>query len=558
MQGSKNTIDFWLKNEVGLTSGFRMDYFIKTMALLILLNILFTVSRSVMTTVTALRASKDLFSRLNKNIVYSKMKFFDQNTYRENCENRISKDILEIDDQVPWSLANLFAYGGGAAGLLVGIMIQLPYIIIIIIIVGFLFSRVRKRYRALLREVTRLSANNNSKTLSHITETASGLVTIRAFKKESKFIRDFLTKIRDQIFSGLIISSLNYWSSIRLEAISLLLFMAVALASYFGLVYNFIEQYSTIALVLAYVLLLTEAIADTIYFVVYSEKCFISVERVSHYLRNDIEDLNKVNRPVNLSALLEPFLGCSIVFDEVKMSYNEPNDPNIKYALNGVSFKVKRGERIAFCGRTGSGKTSILNALFRLYDISGGAIYVAGQNIAHISLSQLRKSMAVIPQFGILFQSTLRDNLDPVGTKKADEIKQVIDKAGFKIRGVNRDFKDEDKKKEAGRDVRIKLKESPKKSTVANSNINIDYEIEKSGRNLSNGEKQIINFLRILLRDTQIFCLDEAGIMVSVYLNSQFSTVNLSSSTFSNQYPSIPLDTHKQAVTIYQHQQISK
>ena len=112
----------------------------------------------------------------------------------------------------------------------------------------------------------------------------------------------------------------------------------------------------------------------------------------------------------------------------------------------------------------------------------------------------------MIPQFGFLFQGKLKDNLDPSSTKTDAEIRRVVDQAGFKIRGVNRDVKDVENEDQ----VSLNLGRSDCAMTSKMSNTNIEYEIDKSGRNLSNGEKQIINFLRILIRDACIICLDEA------------------------------------------------
>jgi ABC-type multidrug transport system fused ATPase/permease subunit len=114
----------------------------------------------------------------------------------------------------------------------------------------------------------------------------------------------------------------------------------------------------------------------------------------------------------------------------------------------------------------------------------------------------------VIPQFGFLFQSTLRDNLDPEGLRTDGEISHMIDRSGFKIRGVNAIDTESRGQKQDGQDMKIDFKDVGKAAYI--SNVNIKYGIEKSGKNLSNGEKQIINFLRILLRDAKIICLDEA------------------------------------------------
>eukprot|EP01016_Furgasonia_blochmanni_P040985 TRINITY_DN5274_c0_g1_i15.p1 TRINITY_DN5274_c0_g1~~TRINITY_DN5274_c0_g1_i15.p1 ORF type:complete len:561 (+),score=74.00 TRINITY_DN5274_c0_g1_i15:325-2007(+) len=470
----------------------------KTMAYLTFFNILFTTLRCVVNVTTALMASRSMFSKLNDKIVYAKMKFFDK-TPVGRIVNRISKDVLSVDDEVPSACGSYFEYMGNTAGLLVGIMIQLPYTIIVLFVAGWLIVKGQRKYRGLLREVTRLNANNTSKILGHITETASGIILIRAFKKETKFIRDFFMKMRDKMGSEQIVAALNQWSHIRLRATSLIIYSSVSLSIFLVLRLNLTENYSLLALALTYVLMLTPALSDTTYYFGTYEKAFVSVERIRHYFDNETENLTK--KEYGVGSDYKPLMievNSSIVFDGVRLTYCKKDDPTPRYALNGVSFSIKKGEKVAICGRTGSGKTSIMNALFRLYDISEGTVYVGGKNIAHLSLSELRSSMAVIPQFGFLFNSSLKDNLDPSGTKSDDEIRRIINESGFKLRGVNLKKDEEDTK---GEDDAEELKEL---------GTNIMYEIERSGKNLSNGEKQIINFLRILLQNVDIICLDEA------------------------------------------------
>jgi ABC-type multidrug transport system fused ATPase/permease subunit len=82
--------------------------------------------------------------------------------------------------------------------------------------------------------------------------------------------------------------------------------------------------------------------------------------------------------------------------------------------LKDLSLKIKKGEKVAFVGRTGSGKTSILNILFRLYEIQRGAIYINGDNVRAVSKGDLRRRISIIPQFGFLYKANLRDNVDPM------------------------------------------------------------------------------------------------------------------------------------------------
>ena len=101
----------------------------------------------------------------------------------------------------------------------------------------------------------------------------------------------------------------------------------------------------------------------------------------------------------------------SIVFKNVDFSYDDSNN-----VLKNINLKIKKGSKVAICGRTGSGKTSILNILFRLYEIKRGALYIKSKEIRSYSLSELRGGMNIIPQFGFLYNASLKDNLDPSNT----------------------------------------------------------------------------------------------------------------------------------------------
>lgn len=109
------------------------------------------------------------------------------------------------------------------------------------------------------------------------------------------------------------------------------------------------------------------------------------------------------------------------------MKYRDHLGPSLK----GVNFETRPAEKIGIVGRTGGGKSSLFNALFRLVPLHSGNITIDAVNISHISLNSLRSRLAIIPQDPFLFSGTVRDNLDPLTEHRDPEIWNVIGKIGL-------------------------------------------------------------------------------------------------------------------------------
>ena len=194
----------------------------------------------------------------------------------------------------------------------------------------------------------------------------------------------------------------------------------------------------------------------------------VGAERVFKVLDTDkkINDLGK--------AIIDDS-SASIMFKKVNLSYN-----NKEWVLNDLDFEIDAGKTLALVGRTGAGKTSIINVLNRFYEINSGDITIDNKNIKEISLHSLRRNIALVQQEVFLFSESIYNNVTLFDTNISRE--KVMSAA-----------------KEIGVDIFI--------NSLPNR---LDYTVAERGVSLSAGQRQLIAFLRVYVRNPKILILDEA------------------------------------------------
>ena len=180
----------------------------------------------------------------------------------------------------------------------------------------------------------------------------------------------------------------------------------------------------------------------------------------------------------------------AVKFDNVFLSYHENSD----YALEDVSFTVKKGQTIGIIGGTGSGKSSLINLIPRFYDATKGSVEINGIDIKKYPLNELRKTIGIVPQKAVLFSGTLRDNMKFGGEDISDE---EIHKA-LEIAQAT-DFAD-------------KLPDG------------LDSIILQGGKNLSGGQKQRLTIARALACSPSILILDDSASALDFATDSKLRT----------------------------------
>ncbi|XP_067948420.1 ATP-binding cassette sub-family C member 5-like [Watersipora subatra] len=432
--------------------------------------IIFSIIKSVVYMRTSLMASSNLHDKVFRKLVASPMSFFDI-TPSGRILNRFSKDMDEIDVNLPF-MSEQFVTNSCVILITVGIIGSVFYYFLIamvpIIIIFVLLYNVCSKG---IRNLKRIENVTRSPLFSHVATTVQGLGTIRAYKKEEQFFREF-NRLQDRNNMALFLfQTAMRWSAVRLDILSLLVVLATALFIAFmpeGLI-----PASYAALALSYAMNMTGLFQFTMRLCIETESRFTSVERITSYIKNLESESPAIVEDCRPDSSW-PREG-AVKFNKVEMRYRD----GLPLVLKGISLDIAAQEKIGIVGRTGSGKSSIGMALFRMMELANGSIVIDGVDISRIGLEDLRSKLSIIPQDPVLFVGTVRYNLDPFKAYTDAELWSALEKCHVK-------------------------------NTILSLDGQLDANIVENGENFSVGERQLLCMARALLRHSKILLLDEA------------------------------------------------
>ncbi|XP_023733602.1 ABC transporter C family member 3 isoform X1 [Lactuca sativa] len=431
--------------------------------------------RAMCLTTAGYKTANLLFNKMHSCIFHAPMSFFDA-TPSGRILNRASTDQTAVDLTIS-NAVGVFVFAVVQILAVIAIMSQISWQVLLVFIpVIAICVWLQQYYVSSARELARLVGVCKAPIIQHFSETLSGLTTIRSFNQQHRF-EDMNMKLidgysRPKFYSVACIE----WLSFRVELLSSVMFGLFLI--FLLILPNGTIDPSIAGLAVTYGLNLNILQASAIWKLCSMENSIISVERILQYMSITEEGplVVESTRPNNLWPS----------FGEVEvLNLQVRYAPHLPLVLRGVTCNFRGGTKTGIVGRTGSGKSTLIQTLFRMVEPTGGEIFIDEINISSIGLHDLRSRLSIIPQDPNLFQGSVRSNLDPLEQYTDEQIWEALDKC------------------QLGDEVRRKEEK-------------LDSTVSENGENWSMGERQLLCLGRVLLKKTKILVLDEATASVDV------------------------------------------
>lgn len=409
----------------------------------------------------------DLRKKIFDHILKLDLKFFDRNPIGR-VVTRVTGDVEVLFEVFSSGLVTAF----GDIFLILWVlyfMFTLDYKLALVTlsvlpVLIYATSVFRKRVRDSYRRIRILVAKLNAYIQEHVT----GILIVQYFGKEKRTIAEFETINRDHTDQN---NKSVFYYAVFFPIVELIGAVSAGLIIWYG-GGQVVQGAVSIGVIISFIQfteMFFRPIRDLSEKYNILQTAMASSERIFSLLdeKPEIQDSN-----VNEKAVIK---NGSIEFKNVFFAYN-----NDDFVLKNVSFKINDGEKVAFVGATGAGKSTIINLLSRFYEINSGMISIDGTDIKKIKQKELRKYIAIVLQDVFLFSGSIRSNIT-LGNKDISEqsVLTAIDNVGLS-RFIN---------------------SLPDK---------LDHPVNERGSTLSVGQKQLISFARALVIDPKILILDEA------------------------------------------------
>ncbi|KAJ7065430.1 P-loop containing nucleoside triphosphate hydrolase protein [Mycena amicta] len=384
--------------------------------------------------------------------------------------NRFSQDVFMSDLEVPWNVVNVIMQSVLVVGFVVFMCIPDPWLTIAVPFLGALYYIMLSFYLKTAKQFQALGAASKSPLYTQFSTTISGLATIRALGVEAYF-----QKQNDTILDQSQVPFFYRFASVRLlrSFLAMLAFFMALGLSVLAVGLRHSTSPAALGLALSSLTSMASQLNTLLMNLTGLENASVALSRI-----HEIATLPAEEDPAAGKKTPEGTFGLgNIEFKNVSVRYGA----DLPLVVNNVSFKVSAGKKIGICGRSGSGKSSLLMALFRGVESSllSGTVLLDDLDTQTVSLGSLRDSLSLVSQTPFIWHAPLRHNLDPHG--------QLSDK-----------------------DIWLTLERIGMSTAVGELPNKLETVLDGEG-SLSSGQRQLLCLARVLLKGGNVVVLDEAS-----------------------------------------------
>lgn len=381
---------------------------------------------------------------------------------------RLTNDVTQVQNMVMMALRGmvrspLICLGGIIMSLTISIKLSIIFLVVIPLIVVSVILITSKSIPFFIEMQKKIDNVNLV-----MRENLLGVRVIKAFVIEDK-MRGRFSSANDELMD----------ISIKAQSVTILLWPLVTLIMNLSVVAilwfggNYVNNGSLeIGKIMAFINYLVQIMSSLnmlIMSIINFSRAKVSADRINEVLDvessiKDREDADKISK-------------FDVEFKDVYFKYNKDSE----YVLKGISFKASEGEKIGIIGPTGSGKSSLISLIPRLYDATSGSVMIGNKDVRNLKINDLRKIIGVVLQDTTLFSGSIADNLR-FGMEDANE--EMMDSA---------------------------TKDAQAFEFITSSNEGYNREVGQRGKNLSGGQKQRVSIARTLIKNPKILILDDSS-----------------------------------------------